>query len=283
MIGVTNEQFSESFDAPFDRAERNPRTSVRVFGSTRLTRARQTARLAWRRDRPRRAGRGILVPPIASRNPVVAHPPRRHVDDPYEWFRAKEDAAVIAHLEAENAYTEARTAHLGGLRERIFDEIKGRTLETDLSVPTRRGRLVVLRPHGRRAAVRHPVPRPAGLARRLDPARALARTPTFPASRCCSTATSRPRGTSSSRSAASRSRTTARSCCSASTSPATSATRCAYATSSPASSCPTRSPAPSRAPTSRPTAGSSSTRPSTTPGDPTPCGCTSWAHPSRTT
>ncbi len=45
----------------------------------------------------------------------------------------------MAHLEAENAYTEARTAHLEGLRERIFAEIKGRTLETDLSVPARRG------------------------------------------------------------------------------------------------------------------------------------------------
>lgn len=60
-------------------------------------------------------------------------------DDPYEWFRAKEDGAVIAHLEAENAYTEARTEHLSGLRGRIFDEIKSRTLETDLSVPSRHG------------------------------------------------------------------------------------------------------------------------------------------------
>lgn len=61
------------------------------------------------------------------------------VDDPYEWMRAKDDAAVIAHLEAENAYTAQRTAHLAGLRERIFGEIKERTLETDLSVPSRRG------------------------------------------------------------------------------------------------------------------------------------------------
>ncbi|MEH3089413.1 MAG: S9 family peptidase [Microbacterium arborescens] len=61
------------------------------------------------------------------------------VVDHYEWLRDKDDAEVIAHLEAENAYTDARTAHLAGLRERIFEEIKGRTLETDLSVPTRRG------------------------------------------------------------------------------------------------------------------------------------------------
>ena len=46
---------------------------------------------------------------------------------------------------------------------------------------------------------------------------------------------------------------------------------------------PTRSRAPSPAPRSRPTAASSSTRPSTTRGAPTPCGCTSWARRSPTT
>ena len=43
------------------------------------------------------------------------------------------------YLEAENAYTEQVTAHLEPLRQKIFDEIKARTKETDLSVPTRRG------------------------------------------------------------------------------------------------------------------------------------------------
>lgn len=79
-------------------------------------------------------------PPVAARKQTGS---RSHhgddVADPYEWLRAKDDADVVAHLEAENAYTEARTAHLAGLRERIFQEIKGRTRETDLSVPTRRG------------------------------------------------------------------------------------------------------------------------------------------------
>ncbi|MFB7250407.1 S9 family peptidase [Microbacterium sp. NPDC056234] len=60
-------------------------------------------------------------------------------DDPYEWLRDKDSPEVIAHLEAENAFTEEATAHLEGLRERIFEEIKGRVRETDLSVPTRRG------------------------------------------------------------------------------------------------------------------------------------------------
>ncbi|MEZ0383215.1 S9 family peptidase [Mycobacterium sp. pW045] len=59
--------------------------------------------------------------------------------DPYEWLRDKSDPSVIAHLEAENAYTDAATEHLEPLRQRVFDEIKARTKETDLSVPTRRG------------------------------------------------------------------------------------------------------------------------------------------------
>ncbi|MBF6349635.1 MULTISPECIES: S9 family peptidase [Nocardia] len=62
----------------------------------------------------------------------------RFVDE-YEWLRDKDNPEVIAYLEAENAYTEAQTAHLAPLREKIFDEIKSRTRETDLSVPTRLG------------------------------------------------------------------------------------------------------------------------------------------------
>ncbi|WP_436410280.1 S9 family peptidase [Microbacterium thalli] len=80
--------------------------------------------------------------PSAPIAPVHEHRRRHHGDeviDRYEWLRAKDDAAVLSHLEAENAYTDARTEHLAALRDRIFDEIKGRTLETDLSVPSRRG------------------------------------------------------------------------------------------------------------------------------------------------
>jgi len=58
--------------------------------------------------------------------------------DHYEWLRAKDDDAVIAHLETENEYTDNVTAHLGALRENIFEEIKGRTKETDMSIPSRR-------------------------------------------------------------------------------------------------------------------------------------------------
>ena len=59
--------------------------------------------------------------------------------DPYEWLRDKSAPEVIAHLEAENAHVEAQTAFQEPLRQKIFDEIKSRTKETDLSIPVRRG------------------------------------------------------------------------------------------------------------------------------------------------
>ncbi len=79
-----------------------------------------------------------LTPPVAKK---VPHERTHHGDtfvDNYEWLREKESPEVIGHLKAENAYQEAITAHQEPLREAIFQEIKGRTQETDLSVPNRK-------------------------------------------------------------------------------------------------------------------------------------------------
>ncbi len=78
-------------------------------------------------------------PPVAPQHPVVRRHHGDEVEDPYEWLRDKDDPRTLAHLEAENAYAEARTAHLADLRGRLFEEIRSRTLETDLSVPVRHG------------------------------------------------------------------------------------------------------------------------------------------------
>lgn len=77
------------------------------------------------------------VPPVADRRPHSTEIHGRTRTDDYEWLRAKESPEVRAYLEAENDYTRERTAHLADLRQTIFDEIKARTRETDLSVPTR--------------------------------------------------------------------------------------------------------------------------------------------------
>ena len=80
-----------------------------------------------------------LGPPTAKRLP---HTRRVHADetlDDWFWLRDRDDPDTVAYLEAENAYTEASTERLAPLRARLFDEIKSRVQETDLSVPVRRG------------------------------------------------------------------------------------------------------------------------------------------------
>ncbi|AMR66439.1 S9 family peptidase [Aquipseudomonas alcaligenes] len=55
--------------------------------------------------------------------------------DPYRWLEQRDSAEVLEHLKAENAYLEAQLAEQAGLRETLFQEIKGRIRETDLSLP----------------------------------------------------------------------------------------------------------------------------------------------------
>jgi oligopeptidase B len=84
-------------------------------------------------------GQAQVAPPAARRIP---HERTYHGDtvvDEYAWLARKDDPETIAYLEAENAYTAAVTAGQAPLREAIFGEIKGRTKETDLSVPARKG------------------------------------------------------------------------------------------------------------------------------------------------
>ncbi|MDO4898952.1 MAG: oligopeptidase B, partial [Rothia sp. (in: high G+C Gram-positive bacteria)] len=80
-----------------------------------------------------------LTPPLAKR---VAYERTHHGDtftDYYEWMRDKESPEVLEHLRAENAFTEEVTKNQQPLRDAIFEEIKGRTQQTDMSVPSRRG------------------------------------------------------------------------------------------------------------------------------------------------
>src|SRR5215831_5957385 len=78
------------------------------------------------------------VPPVARRIPSERTHHGDTVIDEYAWLADKDDPETLRYLEAENAYTAAMTAGQAGLREEIFAEIKGRTQETDLSVPVRK-------------------------------------------------------------------------------------------------------------------------------------------------
>jgi oligopeptidase B len=85
------------------------------------------------------AGADALTPPVAAK---TAWQETRHgevVTDDYRWLQKKSDPAVIGYLSAENAYTDAVTADIKPLADKLFAEIKGRMQEVDLSVPARRG------------------------------------------------------------------------------------------------------------------------------------------------
>jgi len=82
---------------------------------------------------------GATGPPAAERRPVVleAHGDVR-IDD-WFWLRDKDDPEVIAHLEAENAWTTTATAGTVRLQGTLYAEMVARIQETDLSVPVRKG------------------------------------------------------------------------------------------------------------------------------------------------
>lgn len=83
-----------------------------------------------------------MRPGDAPRAPRVPTVLRHHDDervDEWFWLRERDDPAVLTYLEAENAYTEQGLISLAGLRERIFEEIRRRVRETDVSAPVRRG------------------------------------------------------------------------------------------------------------------------------------------------
>src|SRR6202140_2958117 len=79
----------------------------------------------------------ILKPPVARREPVehILHGDRRV--DHYAWLRAKENPEVVAYLHAENAYTDAVLHDTAPFQEKLYQEMLGRILQTDLSVPYR--------------------------------------------------------------------------------------------------------------------------------------------------
>ena len=79
------------------------------------------------------------APPIAPARPfdITAHGDTRQ--DPWFWLRNREDPEVLAYLEAENEYTAAALAHTEAFQAELFNEIRGRIQETDVSAPVRFG------------------------------------------------------------------------------------------------------------------------------------------------
>jgi oligopeptidase B len=102
----------------------------------------------------------LVQPPVALRIPhtikigKVPGEPERGADDsllmdpPIEWtddlFWLRDDHRqnkdVLQHLEAENRYTDAQTAHLEGTCQHLFEKMRSRIKESDHDFPQRQGR-----------------------------------------------------------------------------------------------------------------------------------------------
>ena len=107
------------------------------------------------------------TPPVPERRPhTLTRSDGTTFDDPYFWLREREDPAVRAHLEAENAYTEALLGPLDALVDRVYEGIKGRVVETDTSVPVLDDGWLYYRRtvEGQQYAIRCRRPAPAGVA-----------------------------------------------------------------------------------------------------------------------
>ncbi len=86
----------------------------------------------------------LLVPTLvlASANPPQA-PQKPHAinevgqtrNDNFFWLREKDNPEVLKYLEAENHYTESALKHIGKLQETLYNEMRGRIKESDVSVP----------------------------------------------------------------------------------------------------------------------------------------------------
>lgn len=59
--------------------------------------------------------------------------------DPYAWLRDRDDPATLTYLKAENAYAKAIMAETSALQEKLYEEMRSRIQETDISVAFREG------------------------------------------------------------------------------------------------------------------------------------------------
>jgi oligopeptidase B len=78
-----------------------------------------------------------LLPPVALAIPRVHVVHGETRVDHYYWLRERENPDVMAYLEAENRHTDEAMRHTAGLQESLYQEMRARIRETDLSVPER--------------------------------------------------------------------------------------------------------------------------------------------------
>src|SRR6266850_8082591 len=81
----------------------------------------------------------MLQPPPTEKKPKITEINGDRLVDNYFWLREKTSPAVIAHLEAENAYTAAVMKPTEALQDKLYNEILSHIKQTDTNVPYRWG------------------------------------------------------------------------------------------------------------------------------------------------
>ena len=80
-----------------------------------------------------------ITPPVARKDHKETTLHGITLTDDYAWLRDKDSPEVTEYLKAENAYAEALTADLAGLRDDLYNEMLSHIKQTDESAPYREG------------------------------------------------------------------------------------------------------------------------------------------------
>ncbi len=78
-------------------------------------------------------------PPMADKKPKTTNIHGETLVDDYFWLREKTNPAVMAHLQAENAYSDAVMKPTAPLQEKLYNEMLSHIKQTDVNVPYRWG------------------------------------------------------------------------------------------------------------------------------------------------
>src|SRR4029079_2938220 len=84
-------------------------------------------------------GASAPQPPMAEKKTKITNIHGVTLEDDYFWLREKTNPAVLAHLQAEDAYAQAMMKHTAPLQEKLYNEMLSHIKQTDTNVPYRWG------------------------------------------------------------------------------------------------------------------------------------------------
>src|SRR5690242_16062494 len=84
-------------------------------------------------------GAGAPQPPMAEKKPKTTNIHGTTLVDDYCWLREKTNPAVMAHLQAEDAYTQSVMKPTEALQQKLYNEMLSHIKQTDANVPYHQG------------------------------------------------------------------------------------------------------------------------------------------------